>query len=315
MRGLRTILCPVDFSATTAFGLSVAESIGRQTGASLLLLHVLPPARVIPGLSPDGETGRQQRLDEARSRLQELAGDVRRHGVLTEVRVETGIHFQQITTAAEDDEIGLIVMPTHGRMPVDRLLYGTCAERVVRTAPKLVLGVPPRIEGLHEFHPRRVLLAADLSSGGERAFAVAVDLARTYEAELIIGHVFTYAHMSEEGPEWWWPTLTKDQVEKAVAEAARRLERLAERAAGRGVACSTDLSQGARPAAEIIRLVEEEQPDVLVAGAGGRGLRHALLGSNTERLLRACPCPLLTVPEMPAQEGAEGTPSLVPAGV
>lgn len=313
MLTLRTILCPVDFSPTTAFGLAVAESIARRTDAVLRLLHVLPPERVIPGLPLDSDP--QERRGTARERLDELANDVRKRGHPTEVRLDVGVPFQRIAAAAQSDDVGLIVLPTHGRPAIDRVLYGACAERVVRTAPKMVLGVPPRLEGLHEFAPRRVLLAADLSSGGEAPFAAAVDLARAYAAELVIGHVFTYAHMSEEGPEWWWPTLTKDQVERAIAESARRLERLAARAGTLGVACSTDLSQGSRPAAEIVRLTEEEQADVLVVGAGGRGLRQALLGSNTERLLRACACPLLTVPEVPERGAGEGTPALVPAGV
>ena len=314
MRDLRTILCPVDFSEATAFGLNVARSAARRFDADLHLLHVLPGQRIAPELPIDAEQAYERWEKESAERLASLAAELRNDGYRVRVEVRRGTPFEQVLDAVARTESGLVVMPTHGRAALDRLFYGSVAERVLRTARCPVLTVPPALEGMREFAPRRMLMATQLSAGDDPALDVAIDFARAYAAEIVLGHVFTYAHVSDDGPEWWWPTLTRDQVAEAIEKSTERLEVLAARVQKNGIGVSTNLSQGANSALEIVRMVEEEEADLVVAGAGGGSLlRHALLGRTTEKLLRTCPRPLLTVPCPEPEPSGEGTPALVPA--
>lgn len=314
MRDLRMILCPVDFSEATAFGLNVAGSVAERLDADLHLLHVLPGQRMAPELPVDAEHAYERWEQESTERLAALAGELRSEGHRVRAEVRRGTPFEQVIEAVARTDAGLVVMPTHGRAALDRLFYGSVAERVLRTARCPVLTVPPTLEGMGEFAPRRVLMAADLSASDGPALDVAVDFARAFAAEVVIGHVFTYAHVSDDGPDWWWPTLTRDQVAEAVEKSTARLEVLADRVHKHGIDVATVLSQGANPALEIVRMVEEEEGDLVVAGAGsGNLLRRALLGRTTEKLLRTCPRPLMTVPCPEAEQTGEGTPALVPA--
>jgi nucleotide-binding universal stress UspA family protein len=315
MRDLGTILCPVDFSEATAFGLNAARSIALRFDCDLHLLHVLPAPRFSPELPVDTEEIYDRWQREAGERIRELAAELRREGARVGVELRRGSPHETIVGSAQESRADLIVMPTHSRAALDRLLYGSVTERVVRTAECPVLTVPPALESMREFSPRRVLLAAELSSDDDVVLEAAAEFARAYGSDLVVGHVFTYAHVAADGPEWWWPTLTRDQVAQAMAESTRRLELIATRAQKLRLRVSTDISQGSNPAREIVRLVEEEDADLVVAGAGGGSLiRQALLGRTAEKLLRACPCPLLTVPQPIAEESAEGNPVLVPAG-
>jgi nucleotide-binding universal stress UspA family protein len=314
MHDLRTILCPVDFSEATAFGLNVAGSLARRFDADLYLLHVVTTTRLSIELPIDAREAYDRWSKEASRRLDELSSELRASGVRTRVQMGRGVPYEGVVRAVEQNDAGLVVMPTHGRPALDRLFYGSVAERVVRTSRRPVLTVPPALEGMGEFAPRKIFVAVALSSNDESTLDAAIGMARAYGADLVLGHVFTYAHLSDEGPEWWWPTLTADQVSQAMSESARRLESLAERLQKAGFEVATDLSEGASPAAEIVRIVQEESPALVVVGAGGGGLlRRALLGRTAEKLLRTCPVPLLTVPADEPEATGEGHPALVPA--
>ena len=315
MDNLRCVLCPVDFSEATAFGINVGESLARRFRVPLTLLHVLPhlplPLRLPMDLGPLYE----QWDTEAKERLEALAADVRKRGVATTTEITRGGPIHQIIVMEEDRDCDLIVMPTHGRAGLDRLLHGSIAEGVVRVARGPVLTVPPTLEGLEPFDPQRILVATDFSDAAERAFAAAVQLAERYASDLVVAHVFTFQQIGEHGSEWFLPTFTKEQVEQAIGEVTRRLEKLAQRAQQLGVAASTDVSQGSSPAREIARLASEEEVDLVVVASHGEGLlKRALLGSTTSKLVRFCPRPLLMIPGGTDEPFPECLEALAPAG-
>jgi nucleotide-binding universal stress UspA family protein len=130
------ILHPTDFSDSSAYAFDVACDLARQHQAMLLVLHVvetLGPENVTYGeavtqLQPEGY---RQRLWEELNRMTPRApeGITMRH-LLTE-----GDAAEEIRRVAEKHQCDLIVMGTHGRTGLDRLLMGSVAEKVVRLAP------------------------------------------------------------------------------------------------------------------------------------------------------------------------------------
>lgn len=309
---LRHLLCPVDFSVATESGLGVAVALARHQGARITLLHSLPALQVAFRVPVDDDLYDQWDR-EAQQRLDGMARQVRDAGVPVQTRLARGAAAHEICKQAEELDVDLVVLPTHSRAGIDRLLYGSVSERVVRICSRAVLTVPPA-EETSGFAPRRVLLATDFSRGAEAALEAAADVASSFAAELTLAHVFTFEHVSDEGTEWWRPTLTRDQIEEALAAATSRLEALAGRVRRSGLEASVDISQSSNPAAEIVRLAGEEDVDLVVVGKHGAGfLKHLLLGSTAEKLVRSCPVPLLVTPA-PVDVEAEGTiPDPVPA--
>jgi nucleotide-binding universal stress UspA family protein len=144
------ILVPTDFSDSAHEALSAAVRIAARTGASIELLYIWEPPSVIPIetlLSEVGATGAPRSLGEiarreAQLRLAELAASVERPPqVKISSRVEVGRPDELIVALVEQGACDLVVMGTHGRRGLGRLMMGSVAERVVRNAPVPVLTV------------------------------------------------------------------------------------------------------------------------------------------------------------------------------
>jgi universal stress protein A len=132
----RKILFPTDFSHTGDAALELATSLARERGAELLIVHVEePPAAYGAGEMyygmPDPVT------DDLRKMLDQVTPTDPQ--IPCERRLITGDPATAIARLATDEGVELIVMGTHGRTGLMRLLMGSVAEAVVRRAPCPVL--------------------------------------------------------------------------------------------------------------------------------------------------------------------------------
>ena len=141
---------------------------------------------------------------------------------------------------------------------------------------------------------QRILCPTDFSPHSNEATAWAADLAGRYGASITLVHV--YQPVSMILPEGFVLKSAEDIAEllhaldQALAGARSELARVAPR-----VSVDSVLLQGA-PFAEIVRYARENGCDLIVLGTHGRtGLRHALLGSVAEKVVRKAHCPVLTV--------------------
>ena len=136
------ILCATDFSSVADAGLDRAVRLAAREGAQLVLLHVLAPitAYVLPdvvgSIAVDLD---EQAREDARRELRRLEERVRSTGVPTHTVLVQGYAPLQIARAAERLHSDLIVLGTHGRIGLTRMLLGSVAEAVVRRAPCPVL--------------------------------------------------------------------------------------------------------------------------------------------------------------------------------
>ncbi len=134
----RGILCPTDFSDSSEAAFRLAADLARCHRCRLVLLHVLevPASAYLGGvLVPDPA----EQADEARARLERLQPDG--PAVEVERRLVEGQPAEEIVQAATETGCDLIVLGTHGRTGVGRLLLGSVAEQVLRNAPCPVLTV------------------------------------------------------------------------------------------------------------------------------------------------------------------------------
>jgi nucleotide-binding universal stress UspA family protein len=145
MLPFKTILHPTDFSTPSEYAFQVACSLARDHNAQLIVLHAVPPATAdYGGLAPyETPAGyRRQLWDEVR-RLTGLEPYIRELNIKSEL--VDGDPVRVILSRAGELGCDLIVMGTHGRRGLSRLLMGSVAEGVLRRAPCPVLTVkgPP----------------------------------------------------------------------------------------------------------------------------------------------------------------------------
>ncbi len=147
---------------------------------------------------------------------------------------------------------------------------------------------------------RKILVPIDFSHHAQEAVRWAVDLARRYDAlSLVLVHV---------NPPIPWPALpdgmpvmTGELLTQIRTDLAAALERVRRDVAAAGVPVDTALLDGV-PSTEIVELARRGGFDLVVMGTHGRtGIKHALLGSVAEKVVRKAPCPVLTV-RLPGQK-------------
>jgi nucleotide-binding universal stress UspA family protein len=140
MLPLATVLHPTDFSEHSEFAFRLACALTRDYKARLILLHVIPPPMVTyAGGSVPGETWPSgEEVQEKLRQLEEQAEHVRVESLVME-----GDPVNMILRAAEETHSDVIVMGTHGRTALARLLMGSVAEAVLRKAPCPVLTSKP----------------------------------------------------------------------------------------------------------------------------------------------------------------------------
>jgi nucleotide-binding universal stress UspA family protein len=139
------ILVPLDFSTTSDAALDFARTVARSFGASLHLLHVFEDPVLATGFAeayaPLPPDTRAALIDDAGRQLaNRLSGEDREQFRAT-TDVISGLSAMAIVEYAQDHDIDLIVMGTHGRTGMAHLVIGSVAERVVRLAKCPVLTV------------------------------------------------------------------------------------------------------------------------------------------------------------------------------
>lgn len=148
---VRCLLAPTDFSPAADAALPWADLLARTFDARLVLLHVVEVTYEslveVPwggGFEPVGEAIARQLEERARAELEVRARRLPPCETLVRTGLGPGLSRQRIVEAAQDVGADLVVMGTHGRTGVDRILFGSVAEHVIRTSPVPVLTVRHR---------------------------------------------------------------------------------------------------------------------------------------------------------------------------
>lgn len=146
----KSILVPLDGSALAEQALVPAGCLAERFGSELMLLRVVTPERALPGLAHlsargDGDYSAPVRplMEEAEAYLAGLS--LPAVGLRVRTQVLAGAPPEMIIATAAEGGADLIVMSTHGRAGLLRLLYGSVAEAVLRGATVPVLLVPSRV--------------------------------------------------------------------------------------------------------------------------------------------------------------------------
>ena len=160
------ILLPLDGTETANFAVSAAVELAQQLKAELVLLRVVPDlpyevkVRNMVQVIEMNSSKQLELVDEATSWLQRMVDDLNLHKVRAKALVDVGDPGERIVANSVKEETDLIVMSTHGRRGVPRLLYGSVAAKVLADAACPVMLVRPEtVENKAEDSVREVSAA------------------------------------------------------------------------------------------------------------------------------------------------------------
>jgi len=302
MAAVRRILCATDLSPASEPAWAFARRLAAASRADVVLLSVLPPLPIPMEGFIDPATydrlaagGRAQ----AEADLQRFVQAAGTGAVRVTSRLVEGDPTTEILATGDREGADVIVVGTHGRAGLERLLLGSVAERVIHLAKRPVITVRPvppsaaaPASGI-----RRLLYPTDFSATAQRAWPWARAVAEATGAEVDLLHV-----LLQVVPE-------RDMDPVVVAQAAARLREQGQAEAALFVAAAglprerfaVHLVHGVE-AEQIVHIAQARQVDLIVMGTHGRtGLLRLALGSVARRVLHAAPCPVMTVgPEVPA---------------
>jgi nucleotide-binding universal stress UspA family protein len=296
----KSILLATDFSNISASALSYAAAIAQAHQGVLLLGHVLPqtPRRPIPLEMPAGlETDRR----EAEYELEALASqDLLRH-IRHEQRIERGTVWEVVLELIERENIDLLVLGTHARTGVKKLVLGSVTEELFRLAPCPVMTVGPEApsHGGDGASLRRVLFATDFGPASRNALPYAVALANESRAQLILLHAIPPLPALSMGAGWYPGTEAPQREEKELQQAREKLEKLIP--AGTHFVRDPEFVVNFELMPEgILKTAAEKQADLIVMGVRkatptlARAAAHVPWATAHEVVCRAH-CPVITV--------------------
>jgi len=280
------IMVTTDFSEISDRALDYAIALARRYDARIYLAHVITPDPfqfAEPQLAQATYEKVRQSAEEGITNIL-ISGKLR--GVPHEVLLEEGNVWPNLELLVARNEIDLLVVGTHGRGKIQKLLIGSVAEEIFRKADCAVLTVGPAVmsPNLKEVELNHILFATDFGPGAEKAAAYAFSLAQEHNATLTLLHVIeSAAAYTEEG--------VARQRELNVV----RMKQLMP--AGTENWCKPDFrATFGAPVEEILIAARESKADLIVMGAKARKslAGHAPLTIAYNVVTKAT-CPVLTV--------------------
>lgn len=293
MLQIKKILFPTDQSECAKQALGQATFLADWHEAELHTLSVLED--VLPPYLQDELRLTDEEIVEQLHLLWEGDGpagtdeEAAKPTLVTE-QVKAPSAAEGILRYAEEKDVDLIVMGTHGRRGTDRVLMGSVAEEVVRRAECPVFTVRPQGESASVRPVERVMAPIDFSDFTEVAIDYAVELAQTYGARIDLVHVVKDASL----PGVYGMDALPAALENVETRAYEELENLAREHIGfEDVRVAVEVGH---PAGRITDYAEEEDIDLIVIPSHGRsGLKRMLMGSVAEKVVRRAPCPVFTL--------------------
>lgn len=294
---IESILCPLDLSEDSAAALRYAVALAKSYEAKLYLYHCTD------SLDLSVESCREMLEYVLRDQARHHSGILNFDSIDCETIITDGNPAEVIARLATDKDIDLIVMASRRRHGASRLL-GSTAETVSHNAGCPVLIVHPDErewvgKTTSQIDLRRILIAHDFSKESKLALNFGLSLAQEYQAELHLLHVLPYPQTPQVSE------LT-DEETAAFRSTALRLYQAVPAEAFLWCQVKQAIRAG-EPYTEILDYAETHQIDLICMGAQGAGfVKRAVFGSNTDRVLRRAPCPVLIA--RPLKSNAETQP-------
>ena len=297
---VKNVLFATDFSPTSESALPYAAAICRRFGSTLHNAHILSEASLL--MMSGGvdyvsmSTIYEDAHSEAKLRLDQISAQTA--GIKSLSHVRHGQVWKNLAGIVDENQIDLIVVGTHGRSGLGKLLLGSVAEDILRHAPCPVLTVGPKVCGRaklpaiqkqgHDLCPvelqlRQILFATNFAQYSLYVTQKAVALAEEFQARLTLLHVIEdYTRLGTR------PDIMEDSM--------HRLQSLVSNDTALQYLPESVLEFGSAPDC-ILKVAADREADMIVLGARAAeevGSTH-LPWSTAHNVIAQASCPVLTV--------------------
>lgn len=306
---INRLLVPLDGSKIAEQALTAARELARATSCEIVLLTAI--ARQERWSTADTPTWWE--ADEeatATGYLDTLTRELRDSGFKATARVAWGRPSEMIRQIADESNVDLIVMTTHGRSGITRFLIGSVADNVVRTAERPLLLIRAQHEPPTHFDFSTILVPLDGSPLAESGLPFIKSLAAQLSAEVVLTRVVVPVTLLYG--EQYIPS-TAPVMEKVDAEARDYLAAMQRRLKKDGLSVRAIVENGF-PVEAITAAADQTGAGMIALTSHGRtGPVRTVLGSVADGLVRQARCPCLVIPARAAAKGSAGTESPAPA--
>jgi nucleotide-binding universal stress UspA family protein len=298
---IKNVLFATDFSDVSEAALPYVTALSLRYGSTVHVVHVLPDVTLLRPGAPDPVmfgSIYEEAHSGAQEKIQQLSGRLR--GFPHKTYVRHGDVLAVLKQVIEEQKIDLLVLGTHGRTGLGRLLMGSVAEQIFRQANCPVLTVGPGVPATKIVHESRhdrdlprvqvtlesILYATDFKPETSEGSSYAVSLARKFQAHLMLLHV-----IEDFG----------DHLYERPGPIETALLRLKELVPDReGLRSEPEfLAEYGSPAELILRTAEENDADLIILGvrptSGGLGVSTHFGNSTAHRVVAGASCPVLTI--------------------
>lgn len=183
---LKNILFPTDFSPASSAALPYADRLAQIYGSTILIAHSIPP-EPRQTVVTDRYLGVDDReWQEPRQKLDALSHDPTLRDVPHKTLLDRGDVGEVVPAIIHECEVDLIVLGTHGYRGVTKILIGSAAEKIYRSATCPVLTVGPKATQGNEWKLRTILCPIDAAEDPSPVLSFALSLAEENQSELIL---------------------------------------------------------------------------------------------------------------------------------
>lgn len=277
---IENILYATDFQHDAKLALPYALSVARAYQSKIYVLHVVDLSPFSgPGPTSALRAVEAQAIREAKEAVLELSPLFGQ--IPNEVLIRKGDVWKEVSDVVAENAIDLIVLGTHGREGVSKVILGSVAERIFRRAPCPVLTIGPKIQGdpdrfalLHS-----ILIPTDFSPESFAAVSYASILAQGQQARIYLLHVCPEPELPEPSLKQALRNIVPSEMEFAFAPKV--------------------FVEAGIPSQKILDLADELAVDLIVLGvkppAIFKGTSTHLNMATASKVVSAAPCPVITV--------------------
>ena len=298
---IKNVLFATDFSPASDAALPYAASICRRFHTTLHLVHVVSDTSLLMmtggvdyvsmgTIYDDAHAEAKEKLDQISLCLEDIPHcNYVRHGQI----------WKNIAAIIEENEISLVIVGTHGRTGLGKLLLGSVAEDILRHSPCPVLTIGPKVSGHPKLPPfqrrardlappelelRHILVATNFGNNARSAAQDAVTLAEEFRSRMTLMHVIEpYSYLGSKP--------------KAIDEEIRRLRELIPVNAALQYTPETVVEFGSA-SERILKVASDREADMIVLSAHPQDFASTHLPwSAVHYVIARAHCPVLTVRE------------------
>lgn len=266
-----------------------AMAQARACGSTLTLVHVIPPGQAVPlDASAIPYLDVAEMKLEAEQTLKKAAAQAQATGIECDFVVTEGNPRERVTDLARELNAGRVIAGTHGRRHLKKLLLGSVAHEILRSATVPVYTVGPHAHEASSFGaPRKILHPVSLCAGYESSARMAIEMAQFYRADITLLHVLSRS------------VQTQPDADRVVAWTRSELQLVIPDEAPLWTHTSVQVEIG-DVVDEVLNIAAETSADLIVLGVNADVSFWPIRGDDTVYdIIAKAKVPVLSIRHMP----------------